>query len=144
MGKLSEFWYGTLKKIFFREVYQKIDKMGDIQPTLDLAIDASQRLVESAEQFKTIQESAEQISKISKENKTNCEEFQVGIKQSRQLNKDLINQFLITNNKQTNKFMNRLTYHTNEKNVKLLERILETNNQQILTFIEQISHKLEK
>ncbi len=131
---LSQFWFNTLKKIIFNDIYQEIEKNAT----------ATNKLVEFAKQFETIQESADQISEIGKEKKRDLEEFQIGVKHHRQLNKDLISRFLIVNNKQTAKFMERLSYDTKEKNTKFLEQILEKNNQQNSAFIKQISHKLEQ
>ena len=145
LGKrLSQFWYNALRKIIFKDVYEKIEKMGDIQAVLDLATDATQSLTESADKFEMIKKSADQISEISKEKKKNYEEFHASVKHIRQLNKDLINKFLITNNSQTDKFMKRLLQFSSEKNTKLLEQILYGINQQNSTHIEQISHKLDK
>lgn len=144
LGKrFSQLWYNVLKKIFFNDIYQEIEKMGDIQLTLDLATEAAHRITESADKFEMIKKSADQILEISKEKKKDYEEFQVLVRQTRQLNKDLISQFLITSKNQTDKFMKQLLYHTEEKNTKLLGQILQKTNQQIFEFIEQISHKLE-
>lgn len=145
LGKrLSQFWYNALKKIIFKDVYQKIEKMGDIQAVLDLATVAVQRLTESADKFEIIRESADQISEISKEKKRDYEEFQISVKHHRQLNKDLIRQFLIANNNQTHKFMKQLSKHIMEKNNKLLVQISQKTNHQLSAFIEQISHELNK
>ena len=152
IGKnLSQLWYNTLKKIFFKDLYQNVEKMNEIQATLDLATVAAQRLVDSAKQFEIIKESADNILEISKEKKHDYAqqkkdhmEFQVEVKNIKQLNKDLINKFLITNNNQISKFMMQLSAHIRQKNINLLEQITENNNQQDSEFIEQISNKLDK
>jgi len=141
---LSQFWFSALKKIIFKDVYEEIEKMGNIQFVLDLATDAAHRITETANQFESIKVSADQLLEITKGRKKDYEEFQVLVKYIRELNKDLISQFLITSKNQTSEFMKQLSHHTYEKNTKLLEQILEKINQQNSAFIEQISLTIDK
>ncbi len=141
---LSQFWFSALKKIIFKDVYEQIEKMGDIESVLDLATDATNRITETANQFESIQVSADQLLEITKGREKDYEEFQVLVKYIRQLNKDLISQFLITSKNQTSEFMKQLSHHTYEKNTKLLEQILEKINQQNSAFIEQVSLTIDK
>ena len=167
LGKrLSQFWYSTLKKIIFKDVYQEIEKnavpshirIKNKQKHFDIIKNISdqiseqiskkinyqyERVIKFADQFKMIQESADQISDIVKQNKIAYKEFQGWVKHSKRLNKDMINQFLITNNNQNNKFMKQISEHLRQKNNKLLEQISQNINQQLSTFREEISHKID-
>jgi len=131
IGKsLSEFWYNALKKIFFNDIYKKIEENSD----------ATIRLTEFTNQFETILETADKISKISRENKTSFEKFQILIKQYKQLHIDLSNKIEIENGNQRAKFLRQLTHYHKEKNIEHFEKI----NKQNSTFLEQISIILQK
>jgi len=121
--RFSGFWYNALKVIFFKKIYEQIDKNGELH---------------------TIEEYTEKNNKIIRNFlEKNTQERLEFIKQNNEQYENLIKQ--ITNNNQqysqdkekTLQIIKQISDQSNQKNENLIKQIIKQNNQEGKNFIKE-------